>query len=337
MLMKNSLYDKITILVNSCDRYDDLWIPFFTLFKKYWAPQGIRIVLNTESKEFVFDGLEIECVHPERPDDPYGKRMLHVLSQIATPYVIMLLDDFFMRKNADWGLIEKIVGWMENDKNIVYFNCDCTDTYCDHEADLYPGFKRIPNGCEYTLNMQAAVWRTKKLMSYWRSDLSPWDWEVYTNLTAARSRSDKFYCVTELRYGFCDYGYVRGVWGVYRGKWIKDDVVPLFEKESISVDYAKRGFYEPEPAYPSSGIRLRETLKTDRSPSELIDRCLGRRESIRYARFLKKNAALGLFHYPRDILYIRFSLLYEQKRFLIRKARKDRIDAVLGKGSPWRK
>ena len=151
------LSDKVTLLINSCDAYSDLWMPFFTLLKKYWSPMNLRIVLNTETIDYSFEGLNIDCVHPEHAEDPYGKRMLNVLSNIETPYVIPLLDDFFLRSKVDFGKIGKIVKWMDEDNDIVYFNCDCTNVYEDWELDKYPGYRRMPYGCTYMLNMQAAV------------------------------------------------------------------------------------------------------------------------------------------------------------------------------------
>ena len=44
--------NRMTMLVNSCDAYEDLWQPFFTLLKRYFAPLDMRILLNTESKDF---------------------------------------------------------------------------------------------------------------------------------------------------------------------------------------------------------------------------------------------------------------------------------------------
>ena len=64
--------ENVTILVNSCDNYDDLWLPFFTLLKKYWVPLNVRVILNTETKKFSLDGMSIEVIHPENPDDSYG-------------------------------------------------------------------------------------------------------------------------------------------------------------------------------------------------------------------------------------------------------------------------
>ena len=44
-----------------------------------------------------------------------------------------------------------------------------------------------------------------------------------------------------------DYGYKNGMWfGIKSGKWFKKDVVPLFKKEGIDVDFSRLGFYKEE-------------------------------------------------------------------------------------------
>lgn len=247
MERNDCLSKQLTIVVNSCDSYDDLWLPFFTLLKKYWNTKGIRILLNTESKTFQMDGLEIECVHSPK-EYPYGKRMLNALSKVKTPYVLPLLDDFFLRVAVNTDLITQVIKWMEIDSEIVYFNCDCLPVYADYEIDEYPGYRRVPMGNDYTLNMQAAIWRTDCLKKYWRSDVSPWEWEVICNHLAMKDCKHKFYCVLKKENAFMDYGHHQfgDIWGVYRGKWVKEDVVPLFQKEGIEIDYSKRGFYDPK-------------------------------------------------------------------------------------------
>ena len=65
-------------------------------------------------------------------------------------------------------------------------------------------------------------------------------------LTATHPR-DKFYCVTREDARFLDYGYHGGQWmGICHGQWVESDVVPLFEKEGIEVDFSKRGFIDLE-------------------------------------------------------------------------------------------
>ncbi|MBQ9880335.1 MAG: hypothetical protein IJM45_07895 [Clostridia bacterium] len=326
--MNYSLNDKITILVNSCDSYSDLWIPFFTLLKKHFAATDIRIILNTESEDFSFDGLSIDCVHPEDRNDPYGKRIMNAIKQVRTPYVFPLLDDFFLRRDVDINRLNEIIRWMDNDKSIVYFNALNISTFTDHEVDKYPGFKRLPNGNTYTLNMQAAVWRTEKYLYYWRPDVSPWDWEEFTNLIAARNKRDKFYCVTDTDKSFCCYGFDLKGMGVHRGKWVKDDVVPLFKKEGIDVDFSRRGFLSYDEK-PTTDMGLRDSLKTIEPSNELIDRCLDPADRLKYAVFVRTNKVMGISRYSPAILYIKYSLAKERKSFIKRNNIRQKLTSIM--------
>ena len=268
-----------TILVNSCDAYEDLWVPFFTLLKRYWNPTNIRILLNTESKDFAFDGLNIECVHSP-VNCPYGKRMLNALSHVTTPYVFVLLDDFFIRKPVDIDRINKVISWMEADPDIACFTSDCTKTYADWEVDRYPGFRRVPPGNSFTLNLQAAMWRTKTFCSYWLPNVSPWEWEEYSNILTVRKPRHKFYCTLDWKDALCDYGYKSSGMGVYHGQWVIEDVAPLFEKEQIIVDYSIRGIY--------SGVQSRQGIGSPEGRRVLLNRicrCLGLRETFSFLLF----------------------------------------------------
>lgn len=275
------LQDKLTILVCSCDKYEDLWTPFFTLLKKYWDTDGIKIILNTETKGFSFDGLDIQCVHTEKAMS-YGARMLNALSHIRTKYVLALLDDFFIRSTVDNARLEQIINWMEADSDIVYFNCDINKTYIDWEVDKYPGFRRIPPGNDYILSMQAAIWRTNQLKKHWRPDVTPWEWELLCNVLPSKRADLKYYCVTDLKYSFIDYGYNPDGMGVFRGKWVIEDVKPLFEREGIMVDYTKRGIYNASEPH-----QIISNAEDRKSRYSRIYRCLGWQDVLKYFLFLK--------------------------------------------------
>ena len=79
-----SWQNRVTLLVNSCDAYADLWQPFFTLLKRYFVPLPAEILLNTETKDFAFDGLNLRCVHSTAPT--YGERMTDALREVKTEY-----------------------------------------------------------------------------------------------------------------------------------------------------------------------------------------------------------------------------------------------------------
>ena len=137
-----SWQNRVTLLVNSCDAYADLWQPFFTLLKRYFVPLPAEILLNTETKDFAFDGLNLRCVHSTAPT--YGERMTDALREVKTEYTLLLLDDFFLRRPVDIARLADIVRWMDADRDIVYFNSDVTAAVCDLEVDRYPGYRRLP-------------------------------------------------------------------------------------------------------------------------------------------------------------------------------------------------
>ena len=310
------IQDELTILVCSCDAYEDLWTPFFTLLKKYWNPTSIRILLNTESRSFSFSDLNIECVHSGR-DLPYGQRMLNALSHISTKYVLLLLDDFFLRSPVQIEKLEQLIQWMNEDPNIVYFSCDPNKVYADWEVDKYPGFRRIPPGTPYTLTTQAAIWQTDLLRKCWLPNVSPWEWEMYTSVRVSRWKTKKFYCVRDSQYAFLDYGHYKygDIWGVYRGKWYADDVEPLFSREGIVVDLTIRGIFEPNasPVTFSHG---------NMGTFENIERCLGRNELPMYYLFNRYCQLLTLLKQPVTWDYYAFLQDRAKKRFLKKKLRR---------------
>ena len=261
---QKNLKNDLTILVCSCDAYEDLWMPFFTLLKRYWSPLDIHIIFNVETKDFSMDGLDIQCVHSPG-EKRYGQRMLNALDSVKTKYVLLLLDDFFLREPVCEETIKQIVSWMDADENIVYFNCDSFNTYVDCETNNYPGFKRLPHASDYMLNMQAAIWQTEMLKSFWRPDASPWEWESLYNVLAFKYPQYKFYCAKKAEDAFLQYGHYKfgDIWGVYRGKWVIEDVGPLFEKEKIDVDFSVRGIY-------SRGEPIKRSRKTF---SDILHRC----------------------------------------------------------------
>ena len=321
----DSLNNRITLLVNSCDKYDDLWFAFFTLLKKYWRPLDTQIIFNTESLDYTHEGLNIKCVHPRNKNIPYGERLLNALKYVETEYVIIMLDDFFLRDYVNATDIAQIVNWMDNDKNIVYFNCDCTPVYADWEDEKYPGYKRIPWGNEYILNMQAAVWRTDKFVRYWSNNVSPWEWELYYNINGAVNTKDKFYCAKTLNKGFCNYGYNYDGMGVFRGKWVMDDVQPLFEKEGIIVDFSKRGAYVKEGE--SDDLiytQKRDSLIKRQYNSDLVDRCMPKFKR-KYKRFVKKNKVLETLTWGCKIedLFSNYILLKQRKKWHKKMRRED--------------
>lgn len=252
------LDEYLTIIVNSCDAYEDLWYPFFKLYDIYAGKlKECNIVLNTETKSYSYPGLNIISYGMEEYNNiPWGARLRKHLKNIITPYVLLLMDDFFLRdriRECDYKRIVNCVEWMMSNPEIGAMNLLPLDGVT--EESQYEGFCEIKPGTPYRLNAQACIWRKEVLYDSILDSESPWIWEIYGNyrndiLLSSRIFSLKWGEREPYNYGFYDYrhkdefGRVVAQSGVMRGKWDLSVVDDLFKANSIEIDYSRRGVYK---------------------------------------------------------------------------------------------
>lgn len=260
--MPKKLDNKCTILVNSCDLYEDVWDPFFTLFKKYWPDCKFPIVLNTETKSYSFNGLKIKCLNLKKGKNvsiQWGERIIDCLERINSKYVLFFLDDYFLYDYVDTSRIIKSIDYMEKNENIVYFNYfrwPKRGNYMDWLQ--YDGYTRIQSKSYYVCNCQIALWRRDKLISYLRKTDSPWDFEQY-GYKRKHSKNDELYSLDFFQDMI--FYYNPFVFGISRSKW-QVKTKDLFEKENIIVDFNKRGFFDFQDCFKKKKIFRKYDIKS---------------------------------------------------------------------------
>lgn len=95
---------KYSILVNTCDNFEDCWNPFFTLFKKYWSDYAGTIFLNTEYKTYEYSGLTIVPIqgclknkYPRTKRPTWSQCLKWALESINTDIILYLQEDYFIK------------------------------------------------------------------------------------------------------------------------------------------------------------------------------------------------------------------------------------------------
>lgn len=165
---------KCAVLVNSCDKYSDIWAPFFSLFFLYWPECKYNVFLCTETKTYVNHNHCVKTLNYN--SNQWGKRLKECIRKIDSDYVIMLLDDFFFQRMVNDGEIEKCISIMDNNPNLVaiYFK-------------IIDGFQKGTSFCSnyifmnekkrYLLNLQASIWRKRTLLELIDDNDNPWSFE----------------------------------------------------------------------------------------------------------------------------------------------------------------
>lgn len=225
----------VSVLIYSCDKYSDIWGPFFTLFFRYWdCPY--QVYLATESEQCLLPN--VKTINTE--GDTWTERIREAVSQIPTEYVIGMCEDFFFRRPVKQYIIDSCLTHIKRFQNIACFNFE-KDYDGAYSTGLYSCFGKKPPGHNFQKSCQPSLWRKSILMELLDCQMDPWEWEE----SDTTERYD-FYIYTGHPEGMAfDYGYKHGSWfGIRKGKWVIEDVGPLFNKEGINIDLSQRGAYK---------------------------------------------------------------------------------------------
>jgi hypothetical protein len=245
--MKTKYNESVTLLINTCDAYNDVLELFICAFKEYWPDCHYPVVVNTESKVFLDYPASIHAYQNNGATDHWGERLLSTLDSIDTEFVIMLFDDFILESDVDTSALFEAIQLLKSDINIaVVYLINTALPTCNITNDTK--FIKIKNKAEYKLNSSPAIWRKSSLSSYTGIYDTPWSWEVFGSY---RTFSDgkRFYTLNPVYNDIYHFNKKKGG-AIYRGKWVKEVVSDKIEKYGVKINPELRGFsdedfYEP--------------------------------------------------------------------------------------------
>ena len=240
------LMNDLTIFVNTSDNFEDCWIPFFTLFKRYWPECPYPIVLNTETKDFSFPGLDITCSKVALNETrrlTWSECLARSLDAINTPYILYLQEDYFLENIVREDFFEPFLDEMRADRADVIRLLECGGSGPWHPTNN-PLLWEIDQKATYRITLQAGLWRKTTLRNHIRLHESPWQLEVFGS-ARARRKKEKVFCVNRDNFSNPQSEILPyTATGVVKGQWDRDIVESLFAKHDIKIDYGIRGFYD---------------------------------------------------------------------------------------------
>ena len=260
-----------TIIVNSCDSFEDCWFPFFTLFDRYWSTPRPPIILNTEQKQFSYPGLNLRASQVQHGVErrlSWSECLDAALATVETPLVLYMQEDYFIEQAVDTAIVSEMAQRMLEDTTIKHIGLTHFGAGSPILPDKRPALSRIGPRASYRLSTQAGLWRTDALQSYLRPWESGWMFELFGTVRAWK-RDDLFLTLdratTVPAIAYQHTGIVKGQWSKF--------VPALFERESITMDFGKRGFVTENTS--SFKRRAQLLLKVLNHPSSAIKSVMG--------------------------------------------------------------
>lgn len=180
------LKNKLTLVINSCDKFSDLWNAHFNFLDSNWLDRDVRTILLTDKEtDFTHKGVEVVSAGEGLQ---YPNRMKKLLPSVTTEYVFITLDDYFPINRIENEKIENLCAIMDRE-HIDYLRL-FPDPNSHKRFKPYKTIYKIDMRENYAVNLYQGIWRKDFLQSTFQRDLSIWDYEV--SLTyIARARNAK--------------------------------------------------------------------------------------------------------------------------------------------------
>ena len=208
-------------------------------------------MLNTETKDFAFEGLALRASRVAQGAArrlTWSECLARCLDEIATPHVLYLQEDFFLEGPVQAHFIDAFLGELRAGRADVIRLMECGGSG-PWAPTADPLLWAVAQNAEYRIALQAALWRKTTLRGHLRRHESPWQMEVFGSARARRLK-DRVLCVNRDRF----HGPGKEIFpyqptGVVKGQWERHIVEPLFAQHGITIDFSRRGFYDPlQPA-----------------------------------------------------------------------------------------
>ena len=229
-----------TVLVCSCDKYADLLSPFSLLWHKFWpdCPFPVAIVSETSPRE---GGLCFDRVIPTGPGLNWSQMLVRALEEISTPYVLMLMNDYFLNGPVDTERFLMRLGQAKGfDAANLRLNPNPRGMAPWRDSDLM----EMPKDVAYCVTCQAGIWNREFLLGLARRNKSAWEFERYGSFMVGGEKRPLLVTPTK-EFPFVD--------AVHKGYWEKFGLA-VCRENGVAVDTAAR-------TLPPFKVRMVEGLK----------------------------------------------------------------------------
>ncbi|MCP4345827.1 MAG: hypothetical protein GY795_09910 [Desulfobacterales bacterium] len=224
--MKQNNYTDTSVLVVSCDKYSDMWKPFFTLFRRYWPDNPLKVYLG--SNHLVYNDSDVTTLLAGE-DKSWSHGLLKMIEQVETPYVILMLEDFFLQETVDTDSVIKCINTLKNlDGHMLRL---IPRPGPDKGVADHPFLGYIKPDASFRVSTQGTLWRKSALLSLIREGESAWEFEL-NSTERSRNQKNGYYCVWKPVLTYKHHV-------VERGKWFRSEA-RKFGAMDIGCDFSRR-------------------------------------------------------------------------------------------------
>lgn len=224
------------IFVSSSDAYADLWPLFFDLFKKYWPEYEGVIYLNTETKEFKYEGLNIICTQVGK--NTFGNTFRSGLAKVDAPYLMLIMIDYIFMGKINHELLTNYFEYFKQQK--IDSLCLVPSQFFNIEKLAYKDLYQVIPPSKDMFSYQIAFWKKSILFEMALPHETPWLSEWYGTVRANKMKLKLAFTATERPIPYLMEG------ALHKGKWVSP-MITFLNEIGYKIDFSKRGLFVEKP------------------------------------------------------------------------------------------
>lgn len=164
----------LSLLVMSCDRFRPVWDIFYPLLRRYWPEYSGSIYHYSETLQCAEDGVISLQSGYDRKASNWSDGLLYSLEKIHTPYIILMLEDFFLNRPVKDDQVRERLKFMKSRNTI---GCHRLVPIPPAESAEDGVFGKVLPGEGYRISTQVAIWDRHYLMKVCRTGETAWEFE----------------------------------------------------------------------------------------------------------------------------------------------------------------
>lgn len=172
--------NSVAILVLSCDKYADIWDPFFTNFYKKWADIKYPVYLLSNNRVYGKYGVKTICIGQ---DITWSANLKMALSQIGEENILTIFDDLFIINKIDSKNMDEMMQlFQEREMNYLRLN-----PFPPPTGKKYKKVGVVRKGELYRSSAVFSVWKKAVLLDILDERENAWQFEIM-----GATRTDKY-------------------------------------------------------------------------------------------------------------------------------------------------
>ncbi len=228
-----------TALVVSCDAYADVVPAFIALWRKFWPDCPFETVLLTETVPC--EGFDRVLAVGKCND--WAPRILRAIEQIDTPYVLLVLNDYYLRGPVDTALVLRR---LDEAKRFDALNLRLRPSPPGRSPWRDTDLMEMPKNVAYCISCQTGIWNKAFFSELLGKVRSAWEFEREGSFSFVGEEPRPLLVTKTSEFPFVD--------ALHKGYWEKEGS-EVCERNGIAPDFSVHG------RNPPLAVRIREGFK----------------------------------------------------------------------------